>query len=377
MRELMESVSAIPGLGERRDLNFESAPPGEEGLVKSLKKEYPGHEDKAFATAWSIYNKKHGKTDESVPAIDSCNQSNPADADKACAMEEDMELNEISQAMRDRYVSKAVDQHGGAEFAARNAKGPDQKEFADIAAKRKAGISAALSDKRTGKVDEENGVSDLIYNQQCERMKGLLASYVDPQEAFDVISREMDEMGIEADEQDAIMVGLENEFFPDHSEMGQMDDASADADALASAGHGSDEDYGDHPIDEDDGIHVGAKVHVKWEDGNHGEPFEVIKIIDDQQVLVQDDFGNRSPMLISDLVVQPMEENLQNGYHDVNFASGRDYFPDGADSPVVDAVGPSGARQGDNDEQKKMQVAETHKELVYSYRNFLKESARK
>ncbi len=319
MRELMESVSAIPGLGERRDLNFESAPPGEEGLVKSLKKEYPGHEDKAFATAWSIYNKKHGKTDESVPAIDSCNQSNPADADKACAMEEDMELNEISQAMRDRYVSKAVDQHGGAEFAARNAKGPDQKEFADIAAKRKAGISAALSDKRTGKVDEENSVSDLIYNQQCERMKGLLASYVDPQEAFDVISREMDEMGLEADEQDAIMVGLENEFFPDHSEMGQMDDASADADALASAGHGSDEDYGDFPMD----------------------------------------------------------ENLQNGYHDVNFASGRDYFPDGADSPVVDAVGPSGARQGDNDEQKKMQVAETHKELVYSYRNFLKESARK
>ena len=74
-----------------------------------------------------------------------------------------------------------------------------------------------------------------------------------------------------------------------------------------------------------------------------------------------------------------MEEafDLQNGYDDINYASGKDYFPDGADSPVVDATGPSGARTGDNPEQKKMQVAETHKELVYAYRNYLKESAKK
>ena len=67
--------------------------------------------------------------------------------------------------------------------------------------------------------------------------------------------------------------------------------------------------------------------------------------------------------------------DMQNGYNDVENAEGIDYFPDGADSPVVDKTGPSGARQGDNPEQKKMQVAETHKELVYAYRKFLKESA--
>jgi len=74
-----------------------------------------------------------------------------------------------------------------------------------------------------------------------------------------------------------------------------------------------------------------------------------------------------------------MEEafNLQNGYDDINDASGNDYFPSGADSPVVRDTGPSGARQGDNPEQKKMQVDEVHKELVYGYRNFLKESAKK
>jgi hypothetical protein len=70
-----------------------------------------------------------------------------------------------------------------------------------------------------------------------------------------------------------------------------------------------------------------------------------------------------------------LPEDLNNGYDDVHYVTGGDYFPNGADGPVVKAVGPSGARQGDNPEQKKMQVAETHKELVYSYRNYLKESA--
>lgn len=34
----------------------EVAPPGKEKLVRSLKKEYPGHPEKAFATAWAIKN---------------------------------------------------------------------------------------------------------------------------------------------------------------------------------------------------------------------------------------------------------------------------------------------------------------------------------
>lgn len=69
-------------------------------------------------------------------------------------------------------------------------------------------------------------------------------------------------------------------------------------------------------------------------------------------------------------------EDLNNGYDDIKFMNPGDFFPDGADSPVAGNVGPSGARQGDNPEQKKMQVAETHKELVYNYRKFLKESSK-
>lgn len=39
----------------------EVAPPGMEDTVLKLKKQYPGEPQKAFATAWSMYNKKKGK----------------------------------------------------------------------------------------------------------------------------------------------------------------------------------------------------------------------------------------------------------------------------------------------------------------------------
>lgn len=79
--------------------------------------------------------------------------------------------------------------------------------------------------------------------------------------------------------------------------------------------------------------------------------------------------------MVHELAHDSLHENLQNGYDTAKIASGDDYFPNGADGPVTSVAGPSGARQGDNPEQKKMQVAEVHKELVYGYRKFLKESA--
>src|SRR5271165_3888070 len=81
---LTEGVMAIPGIGiDMSTINRhvdEKAPPGEEALVMKLKKQYPGSPEKAFATAWSIYNKKHGKADEcameeeinGTPDVDTC-----------------------------------------------------------------------------------------------------------------------------------------------------------------------------------------------------------------------------------------------------------------------------------------------------------------
>jgi hypothetical protein len=39
----------------------EKAPPGMEDTVMKLKKQYPDDPEKAYATAWSIYNRKTGK----------------------------------------------------------------------------------------------------------------------------------------------------------------------------------------------------------------------------------------------------------------------------------------------------------------------------
>ena len=65
--------------------------------------------------------------------------------------------------------------------------------------------------------------------------------------------------------------------------------------------------------------------------------------------------------------------DLNNGYNDIETIDGNDLFPNGADGPIKRTVGPAGARHGDNPEQKKLEIAETHRELVYSYRSFLKE----
>lgn len=49
---------AAESVGQELD---EVAPPGMEDTVMALKKKFPGNPGRAFATAWSIYNKQKGK----------------------------------------------------------------------------------------------------------------------------------------------------------------------------------------------------------------------------------------------------------------------------------------------------------------------------
>lgn len=318
----------------------EKAPPGEEGLVKNLKKEYPGHEEKAFATAWSIYDKKRGKKEESMEEaqVDSCRQSNPANTDVACAMEESVEQSQN-------------------------------------------------------------------YIEARQKMSDLLGSFVDSEKAFDIISRELEDKEIEDDEFDEIMSSLENTFFPDSVSYSDSHIDSAER-------TGYDTNHSDFPVDESS---TGSGVHTFDSTGeaydacqtddniNDGDtlliPSEgVVGIAGTWPVAISKEAGELHSLTNPDLTDEeiaktigvPVEKvlqakshlgkleeafDMQNGYGNEKFANGKDYFPNGADSPVVSATGPSGARQGDNPEQKKMQVEETHKELVYSYRNFLKEDA--
>ena len=73
MKGMEEDYASMgTGFGTGAGVVGETAPPGMEKMVMKLKKEYPGHPEKAFATAWSIYNKKHGKAEESREACTEC-----------------------------------------------------------------------------------------------------------------------------------------------------------------------------------------------------------------------------------------------------------------------------------------------------------------
>lgn len=60
--DIINESSDTGSMEERRVM--EKAPPGMEDEVMQLKKQYPRHPEKAFATAWMIYNRKHGKRKE-------------------------------------------------------------------------------------------------------------------------------------------------------------------------------------------------------------------------------------------------------------------------------------------------------------------------
>lgn len=292
MISLMEGVMAVPGLNEKstsekqarfmaaaahdpafakkagisQDVakEFNQADAGTKQLSNAMKHVKENESDMQTADTvgrnqdYAEFNAGQEVATESVPAIDSCQQSNPASADVACAMESDMSLNPA--------VIQAID----------------------------AFKTAVMQ-----------------YNME-------------PEEAYNRIEPQLGDEDLAA-----FRAALEAEGFADaavdvdHDDDTEYND-SMDGDfdsAMASAGHGSDEDYG--------------------YTGEFDEAFDI-----------------------------------QNGYDEVEVASGNDYFPNGADGPVVKATGPSGARQGDNPEQKKMQIAEVHKELVYSYRTYLGESAK-
>jgi len=79
-----------PGTGGmEEDTMMEKAPPGMEDMVLKLKKQYPGHPEKAFATAWMIYNKKHGKTEEASEITEeNCMECGMCESECECSMME-------------------------------------------------------------------------------------------------------------------------------------------------------------------------------------------------------------------------------------------------------------------------------------------------
>jgi hypothetical protein len=335
---LTESVMDVPSLGNSASVPAgidemfgdvdETAPPGMEDMVMDLKKEYPGEPEKAFATAWSIYNKKNGK-DESMM---------------------------------------------------------------------------------------EDGALDSIIQQSADRLADMLDSFVDYNKAVDTLTQELQGAGHSAENIEEILNGVNN-WFKDEASPETADDNEDDGychtcdgtgegqydgtrcSACGGSGvlHSNDPEDFDDPDsgfdDMDEGIELGDSSlgmpayyiingHTNAVSAGPFNSYSDAICSDDAKRWItagshiieygmEDDDGQFTPADINESL------DLNNGYDDIKFMNPGDFFPDGADSPVTSATGTPGAKQGDNPEQKKMAVAETHKELVYNYRKFLKESAKK
>jgi hypothetical protein len=272
--------------------------------------------------------------------------------------------------------------------------------------------------KSTGTLSES---TELDIEHAMARFNQLLDSSVDQEEALAIVGRELEDQGFTPDEVSQIMSSINADLEPADPEFddymnGEDDldyDDNMDGDfdsAMASAGFGSDEDYGSA-----DEVFEGKPEVIKPDeinammglDRNQAaqralELLQASNTTDNKKDYLANQINKAtSTMAIIKLLYQMvlsgegmgvidsnysrrfggrMEEgDMANGYNDVKYANGNDYFPDGADSPVVDATGPSGGRQGDNPEQKSMktvkETAEIHKDLVYGYRAFLKENA--
>lgn len=329
-------------MGEAAPMD-EKAPPGMEDMVMKLKKQYPGHEEKAFATAWSIYNKKHGKTEENVGMDEESVSAGPDDATVQQAVAR------IKQ-MMDSFVSpmEAIDTL----IDELTNEGHDDDTIAQII----DSVEKAISNDDDSDSDEGgicpacNGSGEGRYDgSSCSSCggSGEQRGEGDPDDF-----NEPDEY----DDGNSFYGGLEEEV-PMQS---KLDDA---LDALIQSMQTGAQD---------------AESEAQWVAKTHNvDPRALAHAYAQYKA---EELG-RSGMMeeVEEEDKEEVEEafDLNNGYDDIQFMAPGDFFPDGADGPVTGSTGPSGARMGDNDEQKKTAVAETHKELVYNYRKFLKESAKK
>ena len=116
--------------------------------------EFMYYDSPIFAQYWDEYE---GDLDSIIAEVDPNELQIILDELEAAA--EDQGVNEVSNELRNRYVARASDDYGSANFAARASKSHPgledySKEQEERAKKRAEGLGRALSDKRTGRVSE-------------------------------------------------------------------------------------------------------------------------------------------------------------------------------------------------------------------------------
>jgi len=487
---LMEGVMAVPGIGKKK--------------IAEQVFEDP-REDKLYSAVAALYGPDIWDNDDMYKLVDQLNTvAQPTDQE----LDQIIATGQLPQRLANFEFGASDELQFGSDLQEKS-KSEKQARFMAAAAHdpkfaKKAGISQDVA-KEFNKADtgtkqlsnamkkesiKESYAIDEDREQDIEDALGRVIrlgdSFVELEDALEIVASDLTDFGYAPEDVREIMAAVQERLMSDDEPSDEpsdgMSDVEADADVLASAGWGTDEDYGDfggHDEFEESKEHQNsvafngkevdistieiegietrdypdfADAYVDYaeytdgtplsseeldqfqnengdlvhelahnslhEDVNYtrsavvgeieeilnlaqnginptdnivdelGDHFDAVNRSKDPQLkqaykLVRDavDADNNTIISAATQALAMLQQgqveedfNLQNGYDDINDASGNDYFPNGADSPVVKSVGPSGARQGDNPEQKKMQVDEVHKELVYGYRNFLKES---
>lgn len=361
----------------------ESAPPGMEDTVLDLKKQYPGNPEKAFATAWSIYNKKHGKTDEAVQVDESFTDNESINSTikeilRAASdnyMDQDSALVKVSNYLYDAgygdddvmSVMGRVEDYLHNEYLRSNPTQPDETEL--------------------GQDDEsEEYFSDDMFTEGDEPDKSHMTNRLDP-----ALINQMASMPLDQARQLAMDM-IANTFTTDRKKEYLLRQAETSKSPvaltklmydmlLAGEGHrvrGNNNyvaKFGKMKEAEmDEGRHVPLPETLASKLAKQSDSDKWKRHSAEQAPLKQD---RTLPDLTWDDIIgkkrQPADEDLNNGYESGETLCGDDYFPDGADGSVVSSTGPSGSRHGDNAMQKSMQIHETYKSLVESYARFLGE----
>lgn len=298
----------------------ESAPPGMEDLVKKLKKEYPGEEEKAYATAWSIYNKTQG-VDETIKKDGSQYQ-----------------LLSKSGKNLGKYPTKA---------------GAEERE-------RQVNYFKHMNECYTEDEQLNSAIDEILQSSS--------ASFVSKDDALVKVYHFLAGLGIEPTDINDIMHNVENYVNSSGSD-------AKDEEIIDDLSHTEDEVDEGRVVDLDPRVAKSLAARLdkeRWErHAKNNPPSTDVKDSGEAHITWRD--------LAKDLekvragTEEITAEDLNNGYDDIEYSSGCDYFPDGATSPVISKVGPSGARHGDNPEQKKMAISEdreiTDQEVKQAYRN--------
>lgn len=301
----------------------ESAPPGMEAVVKKLKHQYPGEPEKAFATAWSIYNKKHGKTDES--AMNNMTETRKKSIDPAA-------ISEIASMPHDQAKQQALE--------LLDTSYTDEQKKIDL---------------RTQIENSRNtiGVAKILYNMVLSgEGLGVIKSKDKFREGYTGDSAVDEEI-------DRILESASNSFVEKHDaiqhvsnyllEAGLTFEQMMSAVEAVAAGLGETHDF---IQDEDD------YTDYSMRQGEMGNPNLRSGLSQDQDQWewdqLDDEYDDDDEECLDDDCFEITREDMNNGYGSECITDPQDRFPTGADGAVTAKSGPSGARQGDNPEQKVM-----------------------